>query len=321
MQVHRFLGAWAGSLFRSALPSLTSGPIFLIVFLATGVIAQSGNSTTDFLHAVQREGQFWLVGSDNHTKTGLSAFARGAGTTYRFYISPDRHWLFTTDSYRHRGLQDRELYTASNSNGEELTPFSKAGWFSAVAEKFLIKNAVFKKADIFEKPFYDYLQTDCLGWSLDSGRLLACFSSGESSNDRLFYLYFNTRAKSFEETSYLRAFNTQIAHRHLNPEETPLDVLCIEPISSLPSATELTHRLEMLDSELNTIYQAQINKNEQDRDYLRNAERDWIQARDDGLKFYLEHVPGTERQQRRLQFLGDATAKRIFDLTPPDSDD
>lgn len=98
-------------------------------------------------------------------------------------------------------------------------------------------------------------------------------------------------------------------------------VLCIEPIGGLPPATELAHRLETLDDELNRTYQAQLKTSEQDKDYLRDAELEWIKKRDEGLKLYLKHVSSPEREQRRLQFLGDATAQRILALSPPDSED
>ncbi len=191
------------------------------------------------------------MGHDSKTKEKLNAFDHGVGQTSYYYISPDRHWLFTTNDYRHRGLQERELFKAGSTT--ELTPFNREGWFSAAVEKYAFRNGVFKKTDIFDEQEYDHLQTDCLGWSMDSSRLLVRVSSAQSSNERYFYVYFNTRTKAFEETSYLRAYNNLIADQHLTPGDTPSDVLCIEPISTLPPATELAHRLETLDSDLNTI--------------------------------------------------------------------
>jgi hypothetical protein len=81
-------------------------------------------------------------------------------------------------------LQERELFTVSGS--KELTPLDKEGWFSAAAEKYLIRNAVFKKIDIVDKQGYDHLQTDCIGWSIDSSRLLIRLSASESSDERRF---------------------------------------------------------------------------------------------------------------------------------------
>jgi hypothetical protein len=121
--------------------------ILLLYWLLPIISVQAEqNETPAYLHADQRGGQFWLVGHDNETKAELSAFARSGGTTSRLYISPDRHWLFTTDNYRHRGLQERELFAVRK--GTDLVPFNKEGWFSAAVEKYSLRNGVFKKEDV-----------------------------------------------------------------------------------------------------------------------------------------------------------------------------
>ena len=45
------------------------------------------------------------------------------------------------------------------------------------------------------------------------------------------------------------------------------------------------------------------------------GERGWIKARDQGATFYVSLFPQTEREQRRLQFMGDVNAARIEQLS------
>jgi hypothetical protein len=44
---------------------------------------------------------------------------------------------------------------------------------------------------------------------------------------------------------------------------------------------------------------------------VREAQRNWIKHRDEGAKVYVSLFPATEKERRRLQFLGDVTAARI----------
>ncbi len=47
---------------------------------------------------------------------------------------------------------------------------------------------------------------------------------------------------------------------------------------------------------------------------VREGQRAWIKHRDEGVKFYVSLFPQAERERRRLQFNGDATAARIEEL-------
>jgi uncharacterized protein YecT (DUF1311 family) len=69
---------------------------------------------------------------------------------------------------------------------------------------------------------------------------------------------------------------------------------------------------EKLDQQLNATYAAVLAKTQ--KEYVsdvREAQRRWIKRRDEGVKIYVSLFPDAEREQRRLQFVGDVTAARI----------
>jgi uncharacterized protein YecT (DUF1311 family) len=87
---------------------------------------------------------------------------------------------------------------------------------------------------------------------------------------------------------------------------------CAEPTDPLPSEAELKTRFDKLDQQLNKTYSEVIAKTQKDRvGLVREAQRVWIKHRDEGAKFYVSLFPQGEREQRRLQFLGDVTTARI----------
>ena len=88
----------------------------------------------------------------------------------------------------------------------------------------------------------------------------------------------------------------------------------------LHSTNQLRRRLDRLNAEMRTSYNKELNSENSIRaNYLRKDQTEWVKARDEGLKLYLNNTPKAEREQRRLQFLGDVTAARILqELTSPD---
>ena len=115
-------------------------------------------------------------------------------------------------------------------------------------------------------------------------------------------LYFNTRTKKFELTDYLRKLN----------KAKSAALACAEPVDSLPAEADLKKRLDTLDAQLNKKYAEVIAQTVKDGiSLVREGERNWIKHRDEGVKLYVSLFPTTEKEQRRLQFLGDATAARI----------
>ena len=89
-----------------------------------------------------------------------------------------------------------------------------------------------------------------------------------------------------------------------------------KPGDALPSEAELKTRAEKTDQELKEWFanrEAHPKQNET-AEYWQDTERDWIKARDEGLKLYLQFAPEKDREKRRLQFLGDVAAVRLADL-------
>jgi uncharacterized protein YecT (DUF1311 family) len=140
-------------------------------------------------------------------------------------------------------------------------------------------------------------------WSFDASRVLIMIWGGEDrgSTDQR-YIYFNTRTNRIELTDYLRKLN-----------KTKAEFLaCAEPVDALPTQAELKTRYEELDSKLNKRYAEVIEKTDKERvSNVRQAQRNWIKHRDEGAKFYVSLFPMAEKEQRRLQFLGDVTVARI----------
>src|SRR5260370_3939362 len=113
---------------------------------------------------------------------------------------------------------------------------------------------------------------------------------------------------NFEVTDYIFEFN------NINP--TGLD--STKPVDPLPSLADLKARYEKLDQLLNTTYAAVLSKTQKEYvSAVREAQRTWIKRRDEGANIYISLFPQAEREQRRLQFIGDVTAARI-EVEPED---
>ena len=220
-----------------------------------------------------------------------------------FNCSPNDEWIFGS---RHAGsgLRDATLYHRVTPLKIELVSTGKS--FNQAAWANSIKLGA-QKRDYCDEGFYALTIFVC--WSLDSSRVLMDLTGGEEKRDmQSGLLYFNTRTSKFELTDYLRRMNKSKAQA----------LFCAEPVDPLPSESELKARYEKLDQQLNTTYAQVLKKTEQDRvPVVRDAQRDWIKRRDEGAKIYISRYPQAEREQRRLQFLGDVTAARIE--VPPEA--
>ena len=136
-------------------------------------------------------------------------------------------------------------------------------------------------------------------WSDDSGRLLLIIRGGEERRETVGrYLYYNTRSSRFELTPYLRKINAASAKSH------EVNVLaCAEPIDLLPDVETLKKQYSEVDKRLNESYQKMIAKAEKETvPDLRRWQREWLKARDAGLRIYLASFPAAEKERRRLQF-------------------
>jgi lysozyme inhibitor LprI len=228
-----------------------------------------------------------------------------------FYYSPDENWIFYTEHWRHHGLLARELY--HHETGVKFVPVSGKRSFTKAIQSYAVKKGGFKQTNFVaeHEPNYDHLGTEFRGWSLDSGRLLIGVYA-ETSERGPFYVYFNTRTKSFEQTPYLRQVNKNVTNL---TSDYATDVVCVEPLAPLPPASELKARLDALDAKLTTNYEARLQPTKKDDvNDLKEAQRKWLQMRDEGLQTYLGFARKGEEEKQRLQFLGDVTATRIEEL-------
>src|SRR6266480_3904223 len=91
-----------------------------------------------------------------------------------------------------------------------------------------------------------------------------------------------------------------------------IDVLaCAEPVDPLPDEATLKQRYAAVDKKLNENYQKMIVKAEKEEKEtvatLRRFQRQWLKARDAGLKIYLAAFSRAEKERKRLQFLIDVS--------------
>lgn len=242
--------------------------------------------------------EFWIVPTrDESHRTKLYS----SETTFptAFYSAPGEQWLFV-ESHQGSCLQRGDVYRRKDDDTFEAVPsFSDRAWKDAV------KLGAFK-TNYSAEGLCAMISLGC--WSFDASRLLVLMFGGEDrrSTDQR-YVYFNTRTNKFELTDYLRKLN-----------KTKAEFLaCAEPVDALPSEADLKTQYEELDRKLNKRYAEVIAKTDKERvANVREAQRKWIKHRDEGAKFYVSLFPESEKEQRRLQFLGDVTAARIE--TQPD---
>jgi len=225
--------------------------------------------------------------------------------------SPDENWIFRTEGWRHHGVQGRQLY--HHENGAKFGYYKGKEWFAKTIVAHALKAGGFRKTDFYEQRgkdvFEDHLNANFRDWSPDSARLLLSIMCEYSETaPRRWYVYFNTGTNRFELTPYLRALNKMTAK-----DDTENATPCAEPIDALPSEAESKTRAEKTDQELKEWFanrEAHPKQNET-AEYWQDTQRDWIKARDEGLKLHLQFAPEKDREKQRLQFLGDVAAVRL----------
>jgi uncharacterized protein YecT (DUF1311 family) len=239
-----------------------------------------------------------------------------------FRFSPDEKWLYVE---LHHGscMSGADLYRRSNNKAagpNETGPFQRiepsledGAWAEALKENLYKEN--FADEGLCAMVRFG-------GWSDDSGRLLLIMRGGEERRKTVGrYLYYNTRTSAFELTPYLRKVNAASAKSH---EITVL--ACAEPVDPLPDEATLKQRYTEVDKKLNENYQKLIAAAEKEEKEtvaeLRKSQREWLKARDAGLKIYLASFPPAEKERRQLQFLIDvsrAEAEADEDAAAPSS--
>jgi Protein of unknown function (DUF1311). len=244
---------------------------------------------------IERDGEdAWLIYTKDPTQRAKMPPLEGTSPVDdEYHSSPNDEWIF---GLRHGGscLRDGDLFHRLVPDKIDMfESFNQAAWKNAV------KLGAFKR-DFSAEGFC--AMTEFVSWSFDSARLLIELRGGEDKREKHEgYVYFNLRTKNFEVTDYLRKLN-----------KTKAKVLAAaEPIDPLPKEAELKTRLDGLDQQLNKKYADVLAQAGEGVPLVREAQRNWIKHRDEGAKVYVSLFPATEKERRRLQFLGDVTAARI----------
>ena len=264
-------------------------------------------SPSGMFRVVQNGDEYWIVtAADENQRTKMHSAELVIPEEFRF--SPDEKWLYVE---LHHGscMSGADLYRSSDSKAagaNDTGPFQiikpsleDAAWAEALKRRLFTMN--FADEGLCAMVRFG-------GWSDDSGRLLLIIRGGESRRETIGrYLYYNTRTGGFELTPYLRKVNAATAKSH------EIDLLaCAEPVDPLPDEATLKQQYAAVDKKLNENYQKTIAKAEKaengiDVADLRRVQRQWLKARDAGLKIFLAAFSPAEKERRRLQFLIDVS--------------
>jgi uncharacterized protein YecT (DUF1311 family) len=260
-------------------------------------------SPSGTFRVVQNGEDFWIVSAtDEKQRTKMHSAELENPEEFRF--SPDEKSLYVE---LHHGscMSGADLYRRTDSKAAEpneggsfhrVEPALEYGaWTDALKQRLFTRN--FADEGLCAMVRFG-------AWSDDSGRLLLIIRGGEERRESVGrYLYYNTRTSQFELTPYLRKVNAASAKSH---EDKVL--ACAEPVDPLPDEATLKKRYAEVDKKLNENYQKMIaNADKETVPDLKRFQRDWLKARDAGMKIYLAAFSPAEKEQRRLQFLIDVT--------------
>lgn len=263
-------------------------------------------SPSGTFRVVQNGEEFWIVtAADEKQRTKMHSAELEIPEEFRF--SPDEKWLYVE---LHHGscMSGADLYRRSDSKAagpNDIRPFQRiepsledGAWAEALKQRLFTEN-------LADEGLCAMVRFG--GWSDDSGRLLLIIRGGESRRKTIGqYLYYNTRTSAFELTPYLRKVNAASAKSH------EINVLaCAEPVGPLPDEATLKQQYAAIDKKLNENYRKLITAPEKEENDivagLRRSRRNWLKARDAGLKIYLAAFSPAEKERRRLQFLIDVS--------------
>ncbi len=260
-------------------------------------------SPSGAFRVVENGEDFWIVtAADEKQRTKMHSAEMVIPEEFRF--SPDEKWLYVE---LHHGscMSGADLYRKTESKAAEpddVGPFQPikpsledGAWAEALKQRLFTENFADEGACAMVR---------FGGWSNDSGRLLLIIRGGEARRETVGrYVYYNTRIGGFELTPYLRKVNAASAQSH------EIEVLaCAEPVDPLPDEATLKQRYAAVDKKLNENYQKMLAKAEKESvAEIRQSQRQWLKARDAGLRIYLAAFPSAEKERRRLQFLIDVS--------------
>jgi len=260
-------------------------------------------SPSGMFRVIQNAEEFWIAtAADENFRTKMHSAELVIPEEFRF--SPDEKWLYVE---LHHGscMSGADLYRKTDSKAagpNEAGPFQcieppleDGAWAEALKQRLFTRN--FADEGLCAMVRFG-------GWSDDSARLLLIIRGGEERRETVGrYLYYNTRSSRFELTPYLRKVNAASAKSH------KIDVLaCAEPVDPLPDEAMLKQQYAAVDKKLNENYQKMIAKAEKETVAdLRRSQREWLKAREAGLRIYLAAFSPAEKERRRLQFLIDVS--------------
>jgi uncharacterized protein YecT (DUF1311 family) len=263
-------------------------------------------SPSGTFRVVQNGEEFWIVTAADEKK-GTKMHSAALVIPEEFRFSPDEKWLYVE---LHHGscMSGADLYRRSDSKAAgptEVGPFQPikpsledGAWAEALKQRLFTKN-------LADEGLCAMVRFG--GWSDDSGRLLLIIRGGQERRETVGrYLYYNTRTSGFELTPYLRKVNAASAKSH------EMNVLaCPEPVDPLPDEATLKQQYATVDKKLNENYKKLIAEAEKEEKEtiadLKRSHREWLKARDAGLKIYLSAFSPAEKERRRLQFLIDVS--------------
>jgi uncharacterized protein YecT (DUF1311 family) len=255
-------------------------------------------------YRIERNGdEAWLVSVKDRTqRTAIPSLEGISPIDDEYHSSPNDEWIFGVRRIAH-GFSNGDLFHRVDPQHIEIAPTKEDQSFNDRVWPFCVRQGALKANCSLEEADADVGETSFAAWSLDSARLLVQLRGGNRKKMlHTCYVYFNTRSENFEMTDYLRKLNKAKSEA----------LACAEPTDRLPSEAELKTRFDKLDQQLNKTYGEVIAKITKDRvSLVREAQGLWIKHRDEGEKLYVSMFPQKEREQRRLQFLGDVTAARI----------
>lgn len=252
------------------------------------------------LRVEQRGEEYWLVPTKNEAQAAVQLPVESPDAApVEFHFSPNEEWLFALPAGG-SGRRAGSLFHRDATSGkiEAVKAFDETAWEQGAKLRAFTSDFRADEAHAMMR---------FAGWSADSSRLLIGLRGGGSKFEMEgAYLYFNIRTKRFELTPYLRRVNQDSSD--ILGEPMP----CTEPAGAMPSEAQLKTRLKELDADLNAKYAARIKATPENQvEFLRISQREWLKRRDAGLKLYLSFAPRGEKESRRLQYLGDVTAARL----------
>jgi hypothetical protein len=263
-------------------------------------------------------------------------------TRVSYVISPDEKWIYEDKYYGHK-MTGGELY--KRGEGLKFEPLNSSRSFGEQAWRFFGKQEHIDADEAPAEPGDEGI-IDFVAWSADSARLLVdlrggVFGGGRERGVYRWYLYFNTRSEQLELSEYLRRLNKDAWKRwksFFNEDggaHVFAEAVCAEPLTELPAEAESKKRFEEADKRVNDLFRKLVDHQEKQLQQsrgettasatqrqiyerqlqsTRDAQRDWIKARELGAKLYADTGAKASAPRRYWQHMAESAAARARDL-------